>query len=259
MRRLGRILQNDGRSVIVALDHGMSLPVLPDLEKTGEKLRAIKAGGADAILTTFGTAARFEEELQGMALILRLDGGGSILGSTPVSRLLYSLEDALKLGADGVALMGFPGAENESETLTNLGLVAARCRDWGVPLMAEMLPGGFTPHPEKTPANVALACRIGAELGASIIKTTYVGPPEEFARVTAGCFVPVVVLGGDHTSNSNGLFGTLEDALFAGAAGVAIGRNVWKDKNPERYTQALVRLVHGREPAQEVCQWQAVV
>jgi fructose-bisphosphate aldolase, class I len=252
VRRLDRIFRSNGRTVIVAMDHGMSLPVLPDLEMTGEKLKAIAAGGADAVLTSFGIAARFQEELNGMALILRLDGGGSALGKNSVCTLLHSVEEALKLGADGVACMGFLGTEIEKETLSNLATLAGRCREWGVPLMAEMLPGGFTSSPEKSAANVALACRIGAELGANIIKTTYVGPKEEFRKVTAGCFAPVVVLGGEATNSHNGLFGAIEDSLDAGAAGVAIGRNVWKSECAESYTRSLIRLVHDGRHAYEV-------
>ncbi|RKX79085.1 MAG: fructose-bisphosphate aldolase [Spirochaetes bacterium] len=244
MRRLKNIFRNNGRTVIVALDHGMALNVLPELEDTASVLQGIIQSGVDAVLTSFGIAAKYEELLSSTGLILRLDGGNSMLSDNPGGKLLFTPEDALRLGADGVACMGFPGAVNEEQTLINIASMAARCRHWNVPLMAEMLPGGFGDEPPKTAENIKLSCRIGAELGASIIKTTYVGAREEFEEVTRGCFVPVVILGGTKTEDLEGLFRVVRDAMDAGAAGVVIGRNVWRSENPQRITSALVDLVH---------------
>lgn len=252
MERLQKIFKSDGKTVIVAMDHGMGLNVLPDLNDTGRVLEKIIEGGADAILTTFGIARRYKSILAEANLILRLDGGTSQLGRTSTyPRLMYTVEDALELGAVGVACMGFPGIESEAENLTNLARVAAACNHYQVPLVAEMLPGGFANDIPNTVENVKLATRIGCELGAHIIKTTFAGEVEEFKEVIDGSFCPVVVLGGDKVKNIGDLFNLIEDSLKAGAAGVAIGRNVWKHSNPEKVTAALVKLVHQGKTAEE--------
>ncbi len=237
--------------MIIAMDHGLALDVLPELADVGTVLSSIIRGGADAVLLSYGVAQKYGEILKGTGLIVRLDGGSTCLSNRPGGSLLYSVEDALRLGADGVACMGFPGAENEGETLGNLAQVAAECSYWQVPLMAEMLPGGFAPDPSNTLENIKLVSRIGAELGAHIIKTTFAGSQGEFREVVTGCFSPVVVLGGDKTNDIKGLFKTIEQALAAGAAGVAIGRNVWKSREPERITRALVELVHNQKKADQ--------
>lgn len=237
--------------MIIAMDHGLALDVLPELADVGTVLSSIIRGGADAVLLSYGVAQKYGEILKGTGLIVRLDGGSTCLSNRPGGSLLYSVEDALRLGADGVACMGFPGAENEGETLGNLAQVAAECSYWQVPLMAEMLPGGFAPDPSNTLENIKLVSRIGAELGAHIIKTTFAGSQGEFREVVTGCFTPVVVLGGDQTNDIKGLFKTIEQALAAGAAGVAIGRNVWKSREPERITRALVELVHNQKKADQ--------
>ena len=54
----------------------------------------------------------------------------------------------------------------------------------------------------------------------------------------------VVVLGGGKTNDMSSLFGSIQDALDAGAAGVAIGRNVWGHENARELTAALVDMVH---------------
>ena len=58
MRRLSRLFREDGKMVVVAMDHGLGLNVNPALDDVGAKLRAIIKGGADAILTTYGIARK---------------------------------------------------------------------------------------------------------------------------------------------------------------------------------------------------------
>lgn len=253
MKRLKRLFAKDGKTVVVAMDHGMGLSVNPALDDTEKILRAIVAGGADAILTTFGVAKRYADILEDIGLILRVDGGTSMLGDGSCGpQLLYTVEEALKLGADAVACMGFPGTEFEAQTMINLAELAAEGKTWGVPVMAEMLPGGFTGSHPYSVDNLVLTARTGCDYGADIIKTSYAGPPEDFARVVAASYQPVVVLGGEKAKDLTSLFTVIEEACSVGAAGVAIGRNVWKHESPERVTRALVELVHEGKKAADI-------
>lgn len=252
MRRLERLFAEDGKIVTIAMDHGLGLDVLPAMNNTGEIIRKIADGGADAVLTTYGIAQRYERELRRLGLILRLDGGNTKLSSNPGGSLIYSVEDALEIGADGIACMGFPGASNEEDTLTNLAELSADARRWGIPLLAEMLPGGFEGSAEQNVENIRLAARSGSEHGANIIKTTFAGSPEEFKTVVDGAFAPVIVLGGAQKKDLYGLMEVIEQAMSVGAAGVAIGRNVWKHPHPDKITEAIVELVHGGKKAEEV-------
>ncbi len=251
MRRLGNIFREDKRTVVVAMDHGLGLDVLPGMQDTSGIIRSVVAGGADAVLAGYGMASRFEEELKGTGLILRMDGGNSALSSLPTGNRLLDTETALQAGADCLACMGFPGAVNEIETLTNVSELAAEAHAWGMPLLAEMLPGGFSPEPAKTVETIRLAARIGAELGADIIKTSFVGTTAEFKTIVDGCFRPVIVLGGAKSKNLQDLFLVVEQAMEAGAQGVAIGRNVWQHPDPGALTAALVDIVHNGKTASE--------
>jgi class I fructose-bisphosphate aldolase len=233
------------------MDHGTGLDVLPALNDTSAVLKGIVEAGADAVLTSYGIATRFEAELAGTGLLLRLDGGNSKLSKNSAGHLVLSPMDALRIGCEGCACMGFPGAENEVETLSQISRLAAAAHELGLPLVAEMLPGGFGPEPAKSVENVRLAARIGAECGADIIKTLFVGSVKEFRTVVEGCFRPVIVLGGEKSADLAGLLLLLEQAMEAGAAGVAIGRNVWKHPDPKAVTQALVDIVHGGKKASE--------
>ncbi len=255
MKRLKRIFKQDGKTVIVAMDHGMGMNVNPALDNTEALLRAIVKGGADAVLVSYGIAQEFGHCLEDVGLIVRCDGGYSALtnqGGTGCPKLLFSVEDALRLGADAVVVNGFPGTPDEQECMKNVAELVRQGKAWGVPVMAEMLPGGFSPEPPKTPERIRLAARSGCEYGASIIKTMFAGTAEEYRQVIAASYQPVVILGGEATSELPALFHCIEQAIGVGAKGVAIGRNVWNHKDPEAVTRALCDLVHHGKKAADI-------
>lgn len=243
--RLNRLLASDGRTVIAALDHGIAgMRPLAALERPAEIISQVIAGGADAILTTPGIARECAACFRHVGLIVRADAGPTALtGRWGETRVALGVEDALRLGADGVAAMGIVGADGESESLRGLASLAARCHEWGVALLAEMLPGGFT-APEVTVEQIAVAARLGAELGADIIKIRHAGPPESYRTVVNACYRPLVILGGSQQTPEQFL-AQVRGAMDAGAVGVAVGRNLWQHPDPAAMTRELARAVHG--------------
>lgn len=246
--RLGKIFGADGRSVVVAMDHGLpGMFPLGHLADPAGLLAAITAGGADAVLTTPGIAKRFAPHLGKLGLILRLDGGATSIGEAARgSSLVASVESALRLGADAVAVMGMCGTDDEARSLRTLGEVATECRTLGMPLMAEMLPLGLGGEPSIS--EIAMAARVGAELGADIIKTKFVGPADSYREVIETCFAPVLILGGSEREMSQ-VTGTIREALAAGAAGVAMGRSVWRAGDVTAAVRAIVSTVRRVESA----------
>ena len=245
-RRMHRILGPDDRTVIVALDHATFFGAMAGLDHVRELVSTLVAGGADAIVASYGVAAACASAFGPAALILRADGGSTRLAPTPTSgRLLYTAEDALRLGADAVACMGYPGSRWEETSLRDLAALASQCHAWQLPVLGEMLPLVLeNPLEGVTPENVRDAVRIGAELGADIIKTQYTGSVESFRTVLAGCYVPVVILGGPRMGSDAELLRTTKEALDAGASGVAFGRNIWQHPRPGRITSAVAAIVH---------------
>jgi fructose-bisphosphate aldolase/2-amino-3,7-dideoxy-D-threo-hept-6-ulosonate synthase len=88
------------------------------------------------------------------------------------------------------------------------------------------------------------AARVGAELGADIIKTNYTGDPDSFKDVIRSCPVPVIIAGGPKANTDAEVMKMVEDAISAGASGVSIGRNVFQHKNPAEMTRAISKVVH---------------
>ncbi len=242
-RRMKRIFAPDGKALIVAMDHGLMDGPCKGLENPGKTIEMIVAGGANAILTSYGLARRYEAELAGIGLIMRADGGSTSLGdSGGPGRLFFSVDEALRLGADALAVSAFPGADNEADTLQNLAEVTGEAHVWGLAVLGEMVPGGFDSPPEKrTSQTVALAARVGAELGADMIKTPYV---PGFENVACTSYVPVVILGGAKRGKERDMLADIKSAIDVGASGVAIGRNIWQSENPSAMTKAVASILH---------------
>jgi DhnA family fructose-bisphosphate aldolase class Ia len=249
-----RIFSPDGRALIVTMDQSLYTNVFPAIADPPTVIAAMADGGADAFLTTVGVLQTFPESFKSAGVIVRLDGGGTELpGGEGRFELLYSVEDALRLGADGVACMCFPGFRYEEATVQSVAKVAADCSRWNVPFLVEVLPGGFERPELHTPENIRLAARIGVELGADFIKAPYTGDVESFRDVTRNCYRPIVLLGGHlkKTDTERSLLEKMKSALEAGAAGIAIGPHIWTHANPRGMVAALSQVIHENASVEE--------
>ncbi|MCK4405431.1 MAG: 2-amino-3,7-dideoxy-D-threo-hept-6-ulosonate synthase, partial [Hadesarchaea archaeon] len=202
-------------------------------------------GGANAVVLHKGIIrAGHRGYGKDLGLIIHLSGSTS-LGPDPHSKVpVATVEEAISLGADAVSVHVNVGAENEPEQLQALGETAEICATWGMPLFAMMYPRGPKIKNQHDPELVAHAARVGAELGADIIKTVYTGNINTFQKVIRGCPVPVVIAGGPKMATPRDVFKMAEEAIKTGAIGVSIGRNVFQHRNPTAMTQALSRIVH---------------
>jgi DhnA family fructose-bisphosphate aldolase class Ia len=241
-RRLGHIFRSDGRALIVATEHAAIFGPGKGLERPGDTIEKVVAGGADAIMTSFGIANHFARALAPAGLILRADGAPTKLGPDTAAPIWFDVEEALRLGADALCVSAFPGHHTEGATLDNLASVAREAQAWGLAVQAEMVPGGMGSGPEvRTVENVALAARVGIELGADWVKVPYV---EGFGQVTAACFKPVVIMGGSRRSSQTEILAEVRAAMDAGASGATIGRNIFESDDPEAMTAALSAIIH---------------
>jgi len=233
------------RMVIVPMDHGLSMGPIAGLEDMTAIVNKVAEGGANAVILHKGIVrAGHRGYGRDIGLILHLSGGTS-LGPDPLGKVpVATVEEAIKLGADAVSVHINVGAPNEPEQLRSLGDVAEICAGWGMPLLAMMYPRGPKVKSEHDPVMVAHAARVGAELGADIIKTNYTGDINSFKKVVRGCPVPVVIAGGPKMATDRDVLEMALEATKAGGAGVSIGRNVFQHRNPVGMVRALVKIVH---------------
>ena len=166
--------------------------------------------------------------------------------------LTGSVEEALRLGADGVSLHINIGGKEEPEMLADLGNISEQCHKWNVPLLAMMYPRGENIKDPHDPEIVAHTARIGAECGADIVKTLYTGDIDSFSRVVESVPVPVVIAGGAKMETDMDVLQMTEDAMKAGAKGVTYGRNIFAHRSPEKIVEALSGIIFKNQTAKEV-------
>jgi DhnA family fructose-bisphosphate aldolase class Ia len=237
-RRIQHLFREDGRTLIVAMDHAaFSDRPLPGLSHPGEIIKKVVCGGADAVMTTFGTACHFSEELAKCGLIL------TIRHDDP--SVEEAVHAALAAGADAIKRMIYPWLDSDPYSVTYGFRTGDICMRWQLPFLAEVVPGGFQAGPElRTPEKIAAGARIGAECGADMVKTFYPGSPGGLRVVVENCYVPVVVLGGPRMDNERDLLEVVRGTMEGGGRGVAMGNNIWRHSHPDKLVAAIATIIH---------------
>ncbi|MEV0776486.1 2-amino-3,7-dideoxy-D-threo-hept-6-ulosonate synthase [Streptomyces sp. NPDC050433] len=242
LRRLFR--HGDGRLLVVPLDHSVTDGPLPrgDLNSL---LGDLVGTGVDAVVLHKGSLRHVEPSRFGdMSLIVHLNASTRHAPDPDAKYLVTHVEEALRLGADAVSVHVNLGSRQEARQVADLAAVAGECDRWNVPLLAMVYARGPRIEDSRAPELVAHAASLAADLGADIVKTDYAGTPERMAEVVRVCPIPVIVAGGPRAAETDTVLSQVSDALKGGAAGVAMGRNVFQAERPGWMAATLAGLVH---------------
>lgn len=243
--RIERIINRETkRTVIVPLDHGLTVGPLPGLHDLGKMVDMVAMGGANAVLGHIGLPIYGHRGYgKDIGLILHLSGSTALSVQKDNKVLVNTVLEGVKVGADAISVHINIGGADDSHMLEILGSVARECREFGMPLIAMMYPRGVNIKNDQDVEVVKVVARIGAELGADIVKTNWTGSIDTFKEVVKGCPAPIVVAGGA-VKTPREIFKTAKESIEAGAIGVAYGRNIFQSKDPIRYTKVLSLIIH---------------
>jgi 2-amino-4,5-dihydroxy-6-oxo-7-(phosphonooxy)heptanoate synthase len=244
--RLQRLHHHDEeRLFIVPLDHSVTDgPIAPgsDLDLLVGRLATNRV---DAVVVHKGVLRHLDSQwFTRTSLIVHLSASTRHAPDPDAKYLVATVEEALRLGADAVSVHVNIGCAEERQQVSDLALVADACDRWNMPLMAMMYPRGPKISNPQDPGLVAHAAQLAADLGADLVKTPYVGSVAEMADVARACPVPVIVVGGPRREDSGAVVSFVEDALRGGAAGVAMGRNVFQAPDPGAMARRLSAVIH---------------
>lgn len=229
--RWNHIFQKDGKTVIVAMDHSTG-GVAPGLEDYLGTVKKVAAGGADAILLSYGNMLALAKDLPRNV--------GYIVGIPRPPRPEFVKEAAIA-GADALKFTHFGTLRDPN--LQALQPFSAACEEYGIVFMPEVVP-----QDEKRNTvyeQVASAARLGQEAGGDFIKTSYTGSVDSFRSVVKTCPIPIVILGGAKMDSDREVLEVAKGAIDAGGAGTCMGRNVFQHSDPTAITAALCKIVHG--------------
>ncbi len=244
--RIERIInRNTGKMVVVPMDHGTTIGPIPGLEDMRETVSKVVNGGANAILMHKGMVqAGHRGGGRDVGLIIHLSAGTSLSPDPNTKVPVCSVEEAIKLGADAISIHVNIGAETDADMVRHFGEVSSACVTWGMPLLAMVYTRGPKIESEFDVKYVKHAARLGAELGADIVKVNYTGSPESFGEVVSGCPIPVVIAGGEKVETDEELLQMVAGSVKAGGAGASIGRNAFQHADPEGIVRAISMMVH---------------
>jgi len=252
--------QDDKRSVIVQASQGIILGPSGD-ERLDEALEVLARAGVDGIIVSRGLASRCSRVFRGRdspAMIMSVDWTNAFRGSDhllPMMRLehlvLNSVEDALTMGASGVAAYFFVGYEKDEYEARNFESLAAICRECDgleVPLLVQAIPVGERVVKENYADGLALASRMAVEAGSDLVAVPFAGTEGEMKRIVTAAKVPTLLLDLELRLAKGqpdlGLAQSAGQALDAGAAGIVLGRKYLESGNVAE-AERLIRLVHG--------------
>ncbi len=244
--RLERIINRDtGKSVIIPMDHGVSVGPILGITNMKEAMSQVAEGGASAVVVHKGVVGRGHRKSgPDMGLIVHLSASTSLSPEPNAKTLVCTVEEAINLGADGVSVHVNIGTKHEKDMVTDMANVARKAAEWGIPFLAMIYPRGENIKDEYDVDAVKHAARLGAELGADVVKVSYTGSPDSFRKVVEGCHIPVIIAGGPKMESDREILEMVKGAMEAGASGTSIGRNVFQHKNPTKIVRALCMLVH---------------
>ncbi len=243
--RLERIInRNTRKTIIVPMDHGVSSGPMEGIVDIKSAVDDVAEGGANAVVLHKGMVkAGYRGKGKDIGLIVHLSASTDWAPTKNDKVLVCSVEEAIKLGADAVSIHVNMGADLEREMLRDFGIVSKACEEWGMPLLA-MVYGRGKDMDQYDPKVVAHCARLGAELGADIVKVPYTGDPETFQKAIQGCPIPVVIAGGPKMKTEREVLEMVYGSIKAGASGLSVGRNIFQAKDRVKMVKALCSIVH---------------
>lgn len=229
--RMNRLFSHSsGRLCSIAVDHFIAYPEgLPaPIRSLGETVKAVVKARPDAITMHIGPASTLWQAHAGaiplilQSSMIRPDDSTLAQAATP--------EDAVRLGADAFAVVGFMRGRTEGHYLQTIAECVRQAARFEMPVILHIYPrtfAGGTVAISFEPEEIAWAAHCGVELGVDVIKVPYCGEVAAYAQIVSQSPVPVVAAGGPKTTDLRGALALMAEVVKSGAAGATIGRNAW--------------------------------
>ena len=164
-----------------------------------------------------------------------------------VCEQIADAEDAIRLGADAIAVAAFICGEKEGDRLRTVAHCVKDAVRFDLPVILHIYPREFTddgPKVSHRPDLVAWAVRCGTECGADVIKTPYCGSVEAFNQIVSDCPTTVVAAGGPKAETIGAALQMAQEVAQSGAKGLTVGRNIWGIPEMTKAVKAFLSVVH---------------
>lgn len=264
--RLARMLYaygpGNGTLLVLPYDHGIEHgPVdfmrTPASADPAHLFELAIDGDYSAIATHYGIAARYFPDYAGeIPLIVKISGKTNVPSDEEAfSALDASVEDAVRIGADGIGYTLYVGSPSQDRDFHQLGRVRRECDRFGLPLFVWAYPRGRAVEAKGGRDSlymVEYGARLSMELGADVVKVNIPKPrkpdaqyPEAYqelededlasktARVVGAAQRSLVIFSGGGYKTDEEFLDNVRMGMEAGAHGLIAGRNVWQRPREE--------------------------
>jgi DhnA family fructose-bisphosphate aldolase class Ia len=250
-RRLRRLVPVGRPALWLPLDDGLISGPEDHLRDVRRLLSHDVVENVSAVLGFRGSIAAARAELIDTPVVLNLSASTTLVDHTR-KVAVGSVLDAVQAGADAIACHVNLTSPYEAEQLEMLGRRVTEAAAFGMPVVAFAYPRGRKPQGgddnhlelrERSPEEFARLVRHGVravvELGASVVKTIYTGSTASFRSVVESAMGVPVLIAGEALSDEVEALTKAAQAVEAGAAGVAYGRQIFARDNPAPFLRAL--------------------
>ncbi len=241
-----------GKALFLSYDQGLEHGPTSDFNDRNVDplyiLDIAKKGGFQGIVFQKGIAEKYNKDIKKskVPLILKLNGKTKIYKGEPISSLIATVDEAIKLGASAVGYTIYIGSEHEAEMFETFEKIERKAHAKGIPVIAWIYPRGKSVKNDVSREMISYAARTGLELGADIVKLKYGGNPKDLAWAVKSAGRTKVVVAGGTKKGEKEFLKQVRDIMKTRAVGLAIGRNVWQHKKPLEITRKIKKIVFAK-------------
>ncbi len=265
-------LKGTGKLVILPVDQGFehgparSFALNPDGYDPAYHIELAIESGCNAYAAPLGPIEAVARDYAGeIPLILKINNSDTLWGSkSPISALTSSIDDALRLGCQGIGFTIYPGSSDRKTMYEEIAHASAQAKAAGLVVVIWSYARGeqISKDGETAIDVIAYSAHIAAQLGAHFIK---VKPPtshieQDAARkvyeaqnikvatladrtrhVVQSCFngKRVVIFSGGEAKGTDQLIAEVQQLAQGGAFGSIMGRNAF-----QRPKKEAIELLH---------------
>ena len=247
LTHLNRIFSHpSGRLCSVAVDHfiGYDVGLPPGLRHIAPTLASIAAGSPDAVTMHKGIAASAWQPYAGKIPMI-LQSSTIRIDDSAVAQIA-TVEEAVRLGADAIAVAAFVRGPTEASYLRTVADYVREAAQFDLPVICHIYPRDINGVWKNSyaPEDIAWAVRCAVEVGADVVKTPYCGEVDAYAQIVADCPVPLVAAGGPKAGTLEAALEMFTEVVHSGARGATIGRNVWGFEDITGAVRAFKAVIH---------------
>lgn len=247
MIKLNKILRK-GKALFLAYDQGLEHGPTDFNDKNVDPLYILdiaKKGKYTGVVFQKGIAEKYHAEIKKskIPLIVKLNGKTNLFKGEPIARQLCTVSEAINLGADAVGYTIYIGSDYEDEMLQEFENIQREAHKKGLPVVVWIYPRGKSIKGKKKTELMAYAARTGLEIGADIIKIRYEGKISDLKWAVKSAGKTKVVIAGGVKKGEKELLNQVREIMKSGCIGLAIGRNIWQNREPLVITEKIKKII----------------